>query len=111
MFDLPTGWLSPTGELIRCPSYAHVQTAYEIAKKTGLLKREYHADDDLLDAGYVQIGIGSFFHHGYLINWEYRHTLTPEQKMFLQPYFENEKAIDASTLMRWKIETGAYDDE
>lgn len=110
MLDLQTGWLSPTGEFTSCPSYAHMQTSREIAKKLGLLKREYRPDDDLIDAGYVYIGIGSFFHHGWLINWEFHHSLTPEQKSFLKPYFEDEEYIEPTTMMRWKIETGEYDD-
>lgn len=101
MNELKIGWLTPTGELIECTGYEHLSTARDIAAKLGLLKNESRADDDLFNAGFVLIGRWTFLSHGWRIIWGWHHTLTPEQRRFLQPYFYNEADIDEQTLMRW----------
>ncbi len=96
MNDLRYGQLSPTGEFIQCGSYAHYSVAQELVESAGLkinswdrdkTGRDPDAEDILFAHGYVLIGI-SELDHNYRINYSYYHTLTPEQRQFLEPYFD-----------------------
>ena len=95
--ELKQGWLSPTGEFFECSSYNHMALAHELSDPLGLpdidpktLRRIYD-DDKLLNAGWVSIGINTYLCHEWIIAW--KRTLTPEQKQFLRPYFEESEEV------------------
>jgi len=64
-----------------------------------------------MDAGYVYVGIASFFGHEWRIGW--KKFLTDYQINFLRPYFEQSAiAMDEMSLLRWKHEVEKeFDDE
>ena len=53
------GWLSPMGDFYPCHSYDHLDEARKILKKKWNECR--NPDDVLMDAGWVYIGMSSFF--------------------------------------------------
>jgi len=89
MDDINLGWLSPTGEFVKCSSYDHTETAREILSSIkNIPEKDMECADDVLnDSGWVYIGISSLGRKEYRIYW--RGHLTPEQIQFLRPYFEN----------------------
>lgn len=109
MDSLRTGWLSPSGEFFPAPYGRHIDYAYEIAACLHLpdydfnTERRIHADEKLINSGYVLIG-RSHFWSGWRIEWSLYHTLTPEQRIFLSPYFDDKSQIETSTYMRWEVE-------
>ena len=104
------GWLSPTGEFFECKSYDHCETARELADNLSLQRidiktsRIISEDEQLLNAGWVYIGISSFMCHEWRIGWNRK--LTPEQICFLRPYFEddNELPVNEFRKIRWNEE-------
>ena len=110
MTKLRQGWLSPTGEFFECHSYDHYETAKELADNLNLLSidiktnRTFSEDDQLLNAGWVYIGISSFMCHEWRIGWNIK--LTPEQISFLHPYFEDENELPVNEFckMHWNEE-------
>ncbi len=107
--NLKTGWLSPAGEFTRAAYFDHISVATTIDDdlnlpdcdpKTG---RRLQPDEKLINAGYVLIG-RSMISHGWRIEWSLYHTLTPEQRQFLAPYFEDRDHIESWALMRWEDE-------
>ena len=110
MTELKLGWLSPTGEFTECSNYEHANMALAIAASLGLRSYDFrnerviHADEALINAGYVLVGRSTIFFHGWRICWSLYHTLTPEQRQFLEPYFEDESQIEEPTMMRWRDE-------
>ena len=102
--NLKQGWLSPTGEFYECASYDHLELAKELSRPIRVydLNIEYTEPDDLLLAnGWVYIGISSFMCHEWRIGrWA---NLTPEQKLFLAPYFENSiLPVNKMSQTRWE---------
>lgn len=102
--DLPTGWLSPTGELIKCSVYDHLSYAREILDKMETPYRDAAPDDALIALGYVKISVSTLWFHGWSIWWSDRHRLSYEQRRFLTPYFDDPDDIDTLTLERWMLE-------
>ena len=108
--ELETGWLSPLGEFFEAGLYEHIEVAKRLAEGMNLCdydfktNRRISADEQLERAGWVYIGIGVYFAHEWRIGWG-ELPLTPEQRVFLRPYFEdsdipmNEVAKD-----RWELE-------
>lgn len=92
--ELEQGWLSPTGEFFKCNSYDHIEKAKELAENLNLpdidskTGRIISADDQLLFAGWVYIGISVFLCHEWRVGWH--RSLSQEQIQFLRPYFEQE---------------------
>lgn len=106
--DLKTGWLSPAGDFFPCFSYDHNEEAREILKTLG---RDYphHPDDELMEAGWVYIGISSFLVHEWRIGWN--KFLTEYQINFLKPYFESDLSVPDYTKWRWKREVEKETDD
>lgn len=96
---MKTGWLSPTGEFIKCDVCEHIDTAIEIVGDN------YHASDILLKRGWVQITRSLMGKKEYCVYYDLHHNLTPEQVRFLRPYFEDDNiSMDSVARMRWKWE-------
>lgn len=97
---MKTGWLSPTGEWHPCPVYDHICVARRLADTT------IHADDTLINRGWVKISISQLGHKEWRIYWNRRLGLSYEQKQFLRPYFEPDSdfPIDALTRDFWEEE-------
>lgn len=53
MSEIKLGWLSPTGEMIECNAYEHIQTAYDILDKSYDMGYVFNPDDVLVDLGWV----------------------------------------------------------
>lgn len=96
---LKTGWLDTYGHLHECSEYSHMSKARELqlANKYPDIRdssgRLVYGDDVLLKHSWVYIGYsaGGFFGPPqWRINWEYGLHLSPAQKEFLKPYFEED---------------------
>ena len=110
MSELKSGWLSPTGEFFETELYEHIERANELAENLHApdydfkTNRRISCDDKLLCAGWVYIGIGTFFEHEWRVGW--KRSLTPEQKAFLKPYFEeSDIPMNQVAKDRWELET------
>jgi len=98
LFNLPTGWLSPTGDFYECAVYEHIAMARE------LIHTEHRADEILVNGGWVSITISQLGNKEYYIWW--KNFLQDEQKNFLKKYFENESVpVSYMSKMRWNDET------
>ena len=96
---MQTGWLSPTGEFIACDVYDHLDVARRIAHDG------YHADELLLKSGWVKISKSLMYRKEQAIYYDLYHTLTPEQVIFLRPYFdENDIPVSDLARQRWEME-------
>lgn len=109
MIELKTGWLSPTGEFSQADPYDHVAVAHELADQLHLpsydfkRNRSISDDDKLLNAGWVYIGVGTYFAHEWRVGWNFE--LTPEQVQFLRPYFEDSDIpMNEIAQERWNLE-------
>lgn len=104
-FDLPLGWLSPTGEFIECNFAEHYSTAEDILSKdpVGILK-DGCADDQLINFGWVRISMKRMFVCAYEISWNTDRHLSYEQFSFLQKYFKAMDTISPHTIIRWEKE-------
>lgn len=99
--ELKTGWLSPEGDFYPCFSYDHNEEARAILKNLGHIC--HHPDDELMDLGWVYVGISSFMCHEWRIGWH--KFLTEYQINFLKPYFEDsELPVNEFAVLRWKRE-------
>ena len=96
--QIKTGWLSPTGEFHPCPVYDHIY----VARK--LTNQDRNADEILMNQGWVQITISQLGRKEWRIYWSNRHSLSPEQKSFLEPYFapDSEFPMDEWSQYRWE---------
>lgn len=103
------GWLAPDGFFTQCPWCDHIASADEIvAEKFPDLefKWDTHADDVLLDHGYVKISM-SIMMGDYFITWDFDKHLTNAQKEFLKPYFESgDIEVDEFCVREWNYEKG-----
>jgi len=106
MNDINLGWLSPTGEFVKCSSYDHTETAREILSSIQNISEKDMkcADDVLTDSGWVYIGVSSLGRKEYRIYWN-RH-LTSEQILFLKPYFED-TTIPVNNVAKYRFEIEA----
>lgn len=109
MLELKTGWLSPTGEFYEAGLYEHYDLARKLADNLNtptydFVKNRTISDDDrLLNEGWAYIGIGVFFEHEWRVGWNYK--LTPEQREFLKPYFEeSDLPMNEIAKERWELE-------
>lgn len=103
-FDLPRGWLSPTGELIRCSMYDHITVAEEIIEKYKYSNFAGPEDDYLIRLGWVHISLSLMGEQGYSIYWNTSRHLSNEQFAFLQPYFADKSKVCWFTQVRWDRE-------
>ena len=81
------GWLSPTGDLIKCDGHAHVVKAMELAKRYYEQKVNVRADDTLLRHGWVRISKLTYNDKGLYFFMPER--LTPVQRAFLEQVYNN----------------------
>lgn len=106
--ELKTGWLSPTGEFFETGLYEHNEAARRITENIGICdydfktNRRISADEQLLRTGWAFIGIGVYFEHEWRIGWG-ELPLTPEQRAFLRPYFE-ESDIPVNSIAKYRWE-------
>ena len=102
---MPTGWLSPTGDLWKCEYYEHTATAEEICKKLNVAaERTWLGEEQaLFSLGWCKLAISSFGSKKYWVHWE--RPLTDYQRNFLKEYFEREKElifqIDVTSLCKF----------
>lgn len=103
------GWLSPTGEFIKCNLMDHLFVAKEIADKLKYpvydsnKDRMIHDDDRLYNHGWAHITRSLLGAHEYIINWTQH--LTSEQKRYLRPIFEDDNiSIDKISRFEWEEE-------
>lgn len=59
MTEMPIGWLSPTGEMLKCGSYEHCTFAIDIMEKYEY-PEFYSADETLIAHQWVRITRSSF---------------------------------------------------
>lgn len=109
MIEMPTGWLSPSGDLFECDYYEHSATAEEICEKYNIAYNKntfVPRDDALFSVGWCKLAISSLGNKQYLVYWE--RPLTSYQRYFLKDYFDNEKDLkfpmDATSLCRYLYE-------
>lgn len=98
------------GEFYEAGLYEHIDIARQLADGLHLpdynfkTNRSISDDDKLLNSGWVYIGIGVFFEHEWRIAWSLH--LTPEQIVFLRPYFEeSDVPVNNVSKDRWRLET------
>lgn len=77
-----TGWLSPSGELVKCDGYAHLDTARHITKALNIYNENEQVDDTLLRYGWVRISRFTYHDHGLTFWLPLR--ITPYQRSFLR---------------------------
>ena len=91
-----TGWLSPDGEFIPCPSYAHISTARDIVEKIGTTtKYKWHLrnnspDGILYGNGWISIEIRTMWEHGIEFCRNYYAPVTDIQAKMLREYAERD---------------------
>ena len=76
------GWLSPSGELVKCDGYAHLDMARRITKALNIYNEDEQVDDTLLRYGWVRISQLTYLDKG-LAFWLPR-KITPYQRSFLR---------------------------
>ena len=91
--EMPTGWLSPNGELYKCGTYEHNATADEICVNMNIeYEKTWRGRDEALYAlGWCKLAISSLGDKEYWVHWE--RPLTAYQRYFLKDYFENEDKL------------------
>lgn len=112
--EMPTGWLSPNGELFKCEYYEHAATAEKICKTNNIPYNSYSyrgKDDALLLLGWCKLAIFSLGNKRYWVHWE--RPLTEQQRYFLKECFENEKDLlfpmDSTSLCKYWHEDVFFD--
>lgn len=107
MNEIPIGWLSPGGEIIKCDPMLHYWWAEKLMEKYNYSwNGEMHADEALTNNGWVHITISAWTHE-YMVFWKVGGHLTQLQKDFLKPYFENpDIKFGFSSRLEWEYEMG-----
>lgn len=110
---MPTGWLSPNGELWKCEYLEHTATAEEICEKLNIPYNSFGyrgQDDALFSLGWCKLAISSIGEKRYWVHWE--RPLTAYQRYFLKEYFENEKDLcflmDSTSLCKYFYEDNFF---
>lgn len=101
---MQTGWLDTAGGFYPCEVFDHVVEAERIVRNLGLVSgTKYHADEILLNNGWVQITRSLIGRKEQNIFWN--RFLTEYQKNFLKPYFEeNDEPISSVAIIKWERE-------
>ena len=87
MIEQPSGFLTPTGELIKCAYLSHWGTADEICTHNHWNWHESPVDELIEKHGFVHPFYSFLGRKEYHTVWGENH-LTPEQIRFLKPMFE-----------------------
>lgn len=102
------GWLSPSGEMHECGYMEHMAVAQDLAEKLGWHELDenmnrVHADDFLMQHGWVHITRSAFFGHEYFLLHDKHYTQA--QKDWLKPRVEeNWEWIEKLSQMEWEEE-------
>lgn len=113
--EMPTGWLSPDGDLWECSTYEHSAMAEEICEKLKIESNTWAwkgEDEALYSLGWCKLGLMSLGDREYWVHWE--RPLTAYQRYFLKEYFENEKDLkfpmDSTSLCKYLYEDRFFDE-
>lgn len=103
MVELNTGWLSPTGDLIKCEYFDHMAVAQKLVEDLGYAGLVNRADDILLSHGWVRISMSLLHKREWSIHWE--KFLSEPQKAVLRPYYEeSEIPVGSTGMIKWSKE-------
>ena len=87
-----TGWLSPTGELIKCNEYSHLDKATQIINHLNFVPlNNEEPDDTLLRYGWVRISWMTYPDVGY--NFWMPNRLTPYQYQYFNLLLQSDPPI------------------
>lgn len=86
-----TGWLTPTGELIKCDKRAHLDKARQIVKDLGLYIEGKEPDEILRAHGWIRISNLTYNDHG-LMFW-IPQRVTEYQHQFLHNIYEDDDVL------------------
>ena len=84
-----TGWLSPSGELVSCDGYAHLDKATQITKDLGVFDENKHSDEVLQRLGWIRISKYTYSNIGLTFLNPYLSIISIYQKMFLHQIYES----------------------
>ena len=90
MIEMPIGWLSPTGEMVKCDTFEHITVAFDLANKYNFNYRDFKPDEALIKNQWIHITRSLILDHDYHVYYKLSKGPTVEQIHFLKPYFENE---------------------
>ena len=107
--EVITGWLSPTGEFIKCSPYEHVFVAEKIASELGVTE-SYRNDQDIMEHGWININILTFFEHGIMFNY-IKEPITNGQKVFLLKFYDEHKDFICKSGFKALYYMGIIDEE
>lgn len=89
MIEMPIGWLSPTGEMIKCNTYEHITVAFRLVDRYVFNYTGFNPDEVLIENQWIHITRGLMLDHDYHVYYNVSKGPTIEQIHFLKPYFEN----------------------
>ena len=98
------GWLSPSGELVECNGYAHLDMARKITKELHIYNEDEQADDTLLRYGWVRISRLVLVDKGITFWLPLR--ITPYQRSFLRDLAEDTNETISETGQQILLELG-----
>lgn len=58
MIEMPIGWLSPTGEMIKCNTYEHITVAFRLVDKYVFNYTGFNPDEVLIENQWIHITRG-----------------------------------------------------
>ena len=93
MIEMPIGWLSPTGEMVKCDTFEHITVAFDLANKYNFNYRDFKPDEALIKNQWIHITRSLILDHDYHVYYNLSKGPTVEQIHFLKPYFENEDCL------------------
>lgn len=82
---MEVGWLSPSGEIVSCEGYAHVDKARKICMDLHILKENETPDETLINNGWIRISRVTYGDVGLMI-WMAPHRLSLYQAEFLTQF-------------------------
>ena len=83
-----TGWLSPSGELVSCEGYAHLDKARQIAKDLGVFDENKQSDEVLQRLGWIRISKYTYSNIGLMFLNPYLSNISIYQHIFLHQIYE-----------------------
>ena len=80
-----SGWISPSGEQIKCEGHAHLYIAMQITKSLNLSTEGTHADEVLLKHGWLRVSKLIYMDYGYVF-W-LPPVLSEPQKVYMETIY------------------------